>query len=638
MSDIPLPKKPLGQHCSVLVNGTLYTFAENAFQSLRLKGGEKWKELPLLFGTQGAACVHAHQGTPDEALYILGGMSPNTTMIPERGYMGMQKYTFMTAEWENIKLKDAVAYNIINHEAIYLKDTGEILMFSGTRYPGEEAPSAMTFRISTTAPYNITSIAGNTPFLKPVMLPWENDGALILGGGIGYTNLITYSLSHGWGDLGIHLKEGIPARKAAAAIVDGDDGSRMLLTFDTSVSPVKFSQTKIYNATSPGYKGDLVEANWPAYDNTFAPTGWNTSFSVATDGDQLVFSKGNDQEPLSIFELRKNHWRDTSALFSQKEGSEVESNGTSGSKTQDSTSSLPLSESPTPTPTPTETGKAAVNNIQLLFITLGATLGALLILGSALFYLRQRKLKRKRIPLKRSNTARSAMSFQDRGLSFMKEAGGMEDDLLPQQEQQRGSGWSKYFSGNSATNLVKLPSRTYSTGTRVSLVYDNNNWATRYPYTNETASKTSVSIHSAGLELDLPGAALNVDPQAFSASRRVSNVSLSSFGASSYSSGIPESFIEKSTWDPTGDNDGSIGMVSTVSTSGRYGQVQNSPRGWGIVTTDNRVASSVFPESAVTVYPDEYLRPSNSRAKASRNPNTGAGDIKGDVSWLNLGS
>ena len=239
------------------------------------------------------------------------------------------------------------------------------------------------------------------------------------------------------------------------------------------------------------------------------------------------------------------------------------------------------------------------------------------------------------MPLKRSNTTQSAMSFKDRGLSFMKETGEMEDDLLLQ-EQQRGSGWSKYFSGNSATNLVKLPSRTYSTGTRASLVYDNNNWATRYPYTNGAASKTSASLHSAGLELDLPGAALNVNAQYFSASRRVSDVSLSSFGASSYSSGIPESFIEKSTWDPTSDNDS--GIVSSVSASGRYGQVQNSPRGWGIVTTDNRVASSVYPESAVTVYPDEYLRPSNSRAKASRNPHTEASDIRGDVSWLNLGS
>lgn len=627
MSDIPLPKKRLGQHCSVLVNGTLYTFAEDAFQSLRLESGEKWKELPLLFGTRGAACVHAHH--PDEALYILGGISPSTTMVPEHGYMGMQKYTFKTEKWEVIHLADPIAYNIINHEAIYLGDIGEILMFSGTKYPDEETPSAMTFRISTTAPYNITSISGNTvPLLEPVMLPWGNDGALILGGATENTDLITYSLSHGWGNLGIHLKEGIPARKAVAAIVDGDDGSGMLLTFDTSASPIKFSQTKIRDATSPG------GTNWPAYNSSFAPTDWSTSFSAATDGAILVFSKDNNREPLSIFDLTKNQWIDTFALFSQSNSPKAAINGTTEVPVQgSSTSSTPSTQS---SPGTSTSQPGPISNIKLLFITLGATLGALLILGSALFLLRQRKLKRKRFPLKRSNTTQSAMSFQDRGLSFMKETGEARDDLLPQQEQQRGSGWSKYFSGNSATNLVKLPSRTYSTGTRASLVHENNNWPTRYPYTNGTASKTSASLHSVGLELDLPGAALNVSAQHFSASRRVSDVSLSSFGASSYSSGIPESFIEKSTWDPTGDNDS--GIVSSVSTSGRYGQVQNSPRGWGIVTTDNRVASSAFPESAVTVYPDEYLRPSNSRAKVSRNPKTEAGDIKGDVSWLNLGS
>lgn len=635
-TDLPLPKKSLGQHCSVLVNGTLYTFTKDAFQSLHLGKGGKWEELPLLFGTRGAACVHAHQDTPEEALYILGGTSSNATMVPENGYKGMQKYTFKTRKWEVIPMADPIAYNMTNHGAVFLKDTQEILLFSGTRWPDIWTPSAMTFLIRTAPPYIITAVSAVSapPLLAPIVLPWGNDSALIVGGSPANTNLITYSPQEGWKDLGTQLKEGLPVGKSGASLVDGDDGSRMLLTFDMSTSPVKFARTKVKEAgvvpdgSSGGTKG-LTEANWPAYNDTYAPKKVETDFALTADAGMLVFSGGDDKPSLCIFDTRKNLWEDPTSIFQQQDGADVVGDGKGGNGLKE----LP-SPTPTETPAPATSG-GKLNNIQLLFIILGTILGAFVILGIALYRLRIYKRGGKATELGRSNTTRSKMSFQDRGLGFMKEAGPM-DDLPP---PQRGSGWSKYFSGGSATNLVDLPSRTYSTGTRRSSVFDTNMSAT-YPNglldPRRAAPLPAASVRSAGLELDLPGATLNVNPHYFSANRRVSSASISSLGASSYSSGIPESILEKSAWDPTGNGGSGIGGMVGSST-GRYGEVQNSPGGWAVVT-DNRIASSVYPESAVMVYPDGYGNQDSSRAHGdiSRNESVRAADTQNDVSWFNL--
>jgi len=638
-TDLPLPKKSLGQHCSALVNGTLYTFTKDAFQSLHLEKGGKWEELPLLFGTRGAACVHAHQDTPEEALYIIGGTSPNATMIPENEYKGMQKYTFKTGKWEVIPVADPIAYNMTNHGAVFLKDSQKILLFSGTRWPDEWTPSAMTFLIDTVSPYIITAVSAvpSPPLLAPIVLPWGNDSALIVGGSAVNTNMITYSPQVGWKDLGTQLKEGLPVRKSGATLVDGDDGSRMLLTFDMSTSPVKFTRTKVKGPSavpdgSSGGTKHLTEANWPIYNDTYAPQKFETDFALTADAGMVVFSGGDDKPSLCIFDTRNNLWEDPTSIFSQHDGVGVVGDG----KGDNGLEELP-SPTPTETPAPATPG-GKLNNIQLLFIILGAILGAFFILGICLYYLRRYKRGRKATELGRSNTTRSKMSFQDRGLGFMKEAGPM-DDLPPPQEPQRGSGWSKYFSGGSATNLVNLPSRTYSTGTRRSSVYDSNISAT-YPNgpldprrAGSSGGRPAASVRSAGLELDLPGATLNVNPQHFSANRRVSNASMSSLGASSYSSGIPESILEKSAWDPTGYGGGGTGGMVGSSTS-RYGEVQNSPGGWAVVT-DNRVASSVYPESAVTVYPDGY---DSSRAHGgiSLNESVGVTDTQNDVSWFNL--
>ncbi|KAF8474762.1 hypothetical protein BDZ91DRAFT_789039 [Kalaharituber pfeilii] len=601
---VPLPKKPLGQHCSVLANGTLYTFSETAFQSLDLNQGSKWEELPLQFGTKGAICVHVDQNTPDEALFIVGGKSANTTMVPENGYMGIQKYTFKTQKWEMIQTPDPIAYNLTNVGAIYLKETAD----------------------------------KTQPLLAPILLPWGVDGALIVGGSSQNNNLRIFSPKAGWRDLGIPLKEGLPSRQAGATLVDGDDGSRMLLTFDLSTSPVKFVRTKVKDANgdfvSPENNGSfggtlgLTESNWPTYNGTYAPEGTEKDFSITSNGVTLVFTGGNEESPLCIFNSRQNLWENPTAVF--QEGGQIVVDD--GDLNPDGTQEMPTD---TPSASATATagssgGSGKPNNIRLLFIVLGSIVGLLAILGIIMFFVRRKKIQWK-ANLGRSNTERSKMSFQDRGLGFMKESN-VVDEMPPPGSQQRGSGWSKYFSGNSATNLVNLPSRAYSAAG--SSVYDTTNSISQYPYTTDgqaqPVSQGHSSIRSQGLVLDLPGSNLNVSAKHFSTEtrgRRKSDASFSSIGASSYSSGIPESIVEKSTWDPTGNSAGFVGADNT-----RY-QVQNSPRGWGVLTKNR--ASSVYPESAVTVYPDE---PGSSRngGVPARNQSNKAYQPVDDVSWLNL--
>ncbi|KAI5808714.1 hypothetical protein DFH27DRAFT_235781 [Peziza echinospora] len=658
---VPLPKQVLGQHCSVMVNGTLYTFSETCFQSLRMEKGAEWQEIPMIFGTKGAVCVHTNKGTPEEALFVMGGTSTNTTMVPETGYMGVQKFTFGTQQWENVQTPDPIAFNLTNHGATFLKATNEIMMFSGARWPQEETPSAMAFLIKAAAPYTITAISTELapPLLAPILVPFGDDTGLIVGGGAENTALYTYSPTKGWANLEAKLSKGLSPRLAGATIVDADDGSKMLLTFDISSEPVRFERVKVQKASvdfrGPGSPGDnsfggkkgLTEFNWPPYDGKFAPARVETAFSFAQNGSTLVFSGGNNQDPLCVFDIRQNHWNDTTRVFND------ETTDDSGNLPDDGGDQRTITDGENSTPSPTETAvlgpikRNGLNNVQKIFIALGSLLAAAFLLGAILFLLKKRKNKIK-LSLNRSGTGKSKMSFQDRGLRYSKEAGGrfgpgdknfMDEVPVPrpqpgtrqiqENQEQRGSGWSRYFSGNSATNLVALPSRSYSNATIGSSVYGTN-VSTRYPY--ESGVSLASDNRSQGLVLDLPGATLNVSAASFKNSRNSRRSSVSSLGGASsfFSSGVPESIAERGIWSPVGN--GAAATVTMPSMPTEVSGVRNSPRGWGVLTMESR-GSSVYPESAVTVYPEEW---DNAGEPGRGDDNRRPLRTPGDVSWLSL--
>ncbi|PWW76073.1 hypothetical protein C7212DRAFT_344539 [Tuber magnatum] len=168
---VPLPEKPLGNHCSVIFNETLYTYSATAFQSLRLAKDAKWQALPSGVGTSGAQCVHAHRNTPQEALYVVGGTTSDPSAVPEAGFGGVQRWSFIDKKWETLALPVPVALNLTNHGATYLETSQQLIIFSGTKWPDTSTPSANTYLIRTSAPFEITSIPAADPLLAPLVLP-----------------------------------------------------------------------------------------------------------------------------------------------------------------------------------------------------------------------------------------------------------------------------------------------------------------------------------------------------------------------------------------------------------------------------------------------------------------------------------
>ncbi|RPA99347.1 hypothetical protein L873DRAFT_1828067 [Choiromyces venosus 120613-1] len=453
---VPVPEKPLGNHCSVIFNKTLYTYSATAFQSLHLAKDAEWQALPSGIGTSGAECVHAHRNTPQEALYVVGGTTSDPSSVPEKGFSGVQRWSFLDKRWENIALPTPVAFNLTNHGATYLETSQQLIIFSGTKSPDTSTPSANTYLIGTSAPFEITSIPAADPLLAPLVLPWGGSGALVVGGDPANTNLKTYDINGGWKELGVRLEKGLPARrKAAVSLMDGDDGSRMLLVFDMTTAPTTVTLTKVKEpsgskrrrqassstqtqtslAPAPS-STSLTQENWPAYNGSFAPKSTRDGFALAYEGDMVVISGGGDaKDPVVVFNARKNTWVNTTELFSGQTFITESTSTASPTVTRLNQPTTQVSSILTPTSTGSTTSTAAASSgggggskpttIQLLFAILGAVLGAVLILGIALFLLKRRKRQAHRqAGHERRASGAARMSFQDRGASFMPEAGG----------------------------------------------------------------------------------------------------------------------------------------------------------------------------------------------------------------------
>jgi hypothetical protein len=670
---VPLPETPLGSHCSAIRSNTLYTFSEDAFQSLELTKGAKWQKLPSGIGTAGAACVLAHQGTVEESLYVVGGSTSDLKHTPESGYSGLQRYIFAQKAWKPVEMaQPSVMFNLTNHGATFVESTQQLFVVGGGSYPNNNVPSAMTFLIKTLVAVPETlSLAAEIPFLAPIVLPWGNDGALVIGGGAQNINLNTWTTSGGFQQLDTVLDKGLPARGSGwASLVDRDDGSRGLVTFDMTVSPTTVTEYTVKGAgnskrqTAPsaspaGSNGPSTTSNWPKYNSKGAPTGKRTGTSMSSDGDVVVISGGDDIEPLLVFNTRKNTWVDAQQVVGTKKTSKDNKNdkndkndksdknnkndkndkndknnknGKNGKNGKDGdkvgtesvstgadpsgSGSTPIvipsqGSSTSPTSSPSSSLAAAhgnthrLNNVQLLFVVLGSLLGAGIILGCIFIFLRRRHQEGRC----NHGTGKGRMSFQDRGASFMKEAGESVPLTPPQfsnhpndswsqlqhqatfpnptpaplilpissppilpytappiqknrpadkavkadKDKERGSGWSKYFSGSSANNLAPASSEYTNASYRRSGLHPNPN------------------LYNAG-----PGVAAGGE-------RRGSDYSMESIAADSYSSEIPETLLEhqQAGWNPV-DGGGSVyaavGQVSglDVRANPRRGDVPSS--------------------------------------------------------------
>ncbi|RDL36761.1 Uncharacterized protein BP5553_06113 [Venustampulla echinocandica] len=452
---LPEPTFPLDNGCSVLFNNTLYAYTPDAFQTLPITQGARWKQLPSGVSVKGGVCV---KSTPKDennaALYIVGGTAASSD------YPGLQRFKFAEGKWETIQPTVQVTQNRVWHSAVYLNASDSILVYAGSQ-DGTRQPSSQTFTIKAFAPYAALAYeAIAPPAVSPLLMPWSEDMALYIGGSDTNKKAMLFSAATSWVDSGTTLDTPLyNTTNIRSAIINGDDGSKSLYTFDMSVSPNSVNRTILQGADGKPVqnakpvnrrkveedaparrpkkrvkRADLTIANWPAYNGTLAPSVTRTGYSIAQDPNGLVvISGGNEDDVLCMFKARENTWINATATLAGLTNQRILN--LSPSSTSNSIS--PASETGTPTSTASTTtaaAAAAANKsdppfpVKILGAVLGSILGVALILVAILFLLRCARKRREHADLghqRRSSgipDEKDGMDFSDRGLPPMSSA------------------------------------------------------------------------------------------------------------------------------------------------------------------------------------------------------------------------
>ncbi|UKZ80884.1 hypothetical protein TrVFT333_008649 [Trichoderma virens FT-333] len=316
----------------------------------------------------------------------------------------------------------------------------------------------------------------------------------------------------GWRDSGAGTSP--PINKAGGAVnvalVSGTDGSKNLYTFDLSKSPNSVSRTIVQDATGHPLansapiaarglddieKRDLTLSNWPEYNSTLAPKDTRTNYAIAqADDGTVVFSGGNAQVPLAIFNVDNNGWVDAAQLLGdQQQLIQDISSTTTQSKTKTTSSSrskstthstfttssasttLPFSTSATATQTsdfvptdlsipalPTGTGSASddsgPSSNAILGITLGAIGGFLALLGLILLLLRCRRRQLLHPEAGKPKTPTGPAADEKNTAAFAAQSTFAKSNLPPHvQKQLRGH--QKTASSESTSSMAILMGR-----------------------------------------------------------------------------------------------------------------------------------------------------------------------------------
>lgn len=388
----------------------------------------------------GAQCVKAVPGGDANAamLYVVGGSVNETASTWD--YPGLMHYSFVQKKWDWVRPESWVTQNRQNHAAVYLNDSQSLLVYSGSQTTGENGPSSSTFLISTVPPYNVRSSpsADAPPGVKPLLMPWDSNHAVMIGGSATNTAVFTFGADEGWLNLGVDLTQPITNQDAVqCTLVAGDDGSKVLEMYDMSVSPNKVTRIALLNqggtvaapGTTVGEKAKrLTIQDFPDYNGTFAPTATRTGYSIAQgENGYAVVTGGSEEDPLCIFDQHDNAWINATELFSGKQQQSVlkPTSSATGTPTNVPASTLP-SASSSASSTAAATAAGPVNNKDRMLTVLGATLGAIFgiaaILILLLFCLKYKKSKNK--TQQSGYIEKDRLSFADRGAEFMSEAGG----------------------------------------------------------------------------------------------------------------------------------------------------------------------------------------------------------------------
>jgi hypothetical protein len=695
-------------------------------------------ELDMGVSVKGGVCVQStpKNDTSAAALYIVGGTSNSSD------YKGLQRYIFADAKWETIQPSVPVTQNRVYHNAAYLNTSDTILVFAGNQ-DGVKAPSTQTFTIQASEPYAVSAYSAVVPAaISPLLMKWTESQAMYIGGSETNTKAMLFSPSNGWVDLNATLAAPFYNSSAIKSIViNGDDSSKTLYTFDMSVSPNAVNRTILVDgdgnpvknakpivsrslegrleerSADLGKRGNLTVADWPAYNNTLAPSSTRTSWSVAKDQSGLVvISGGNEQNVLCMFKARDNTWVNATATLTKDESQGVlGGNIGTASTTASTTASSPLETTSAAAAAAKSNGSDPPFPIKILAAVLGSILGLALILVAILFLLRYQRQRRQYADAghqRRSSgipDEKDTMDFIDRGLPQMSSArqfrghepnpsqgsfssvailmgrvnhkrGGdkgngsfgsdsssqfnkkyktaiskpipQERNLAPIKEPardeaplvqdrppltrprgapvkrgstRRSSGWNRYWSGGSAMNILGFGSKRTTYGEDTDSFYSDN----RLP-SGVTQSSAMVPPLKIGGEPELNRVASgsptiahhsNNIPLTREMSGQIERSgSISTFSSytddryDAFSSGVPASVHEQTSWTPVDRSDWADGRAPSSNYSDSIYTTQPSRNAGNNLTQDLR-----FPTPPTTQRPPPRP-PSN------------------DMSWLNLGA
>ncbi|KAI1504475.1 hypothetical protein F5X99DRAFT_42109 [Biscogniauxia marginata] len=441
---VPQPLVALTGGCSVVFNNTLYSYSTSAFQSLALEEDAEWKTLPDGQSVKGGVCVGSTpKDSSEAAMFVVGGKSNSSE------YPGLQKFTYATGKWETLTPQVPVTKDRVYHSATYINSSDSILVYSGST-DGHPNLSSQTFAISASEPHDVLAFQStiSPPGVAPILLPWSETQVAMIGGNPTNTKVMLFEASTSWTDSGVTLAEPLPKNTTyvKATIIQGDDGSKHLYTFDATTSPNTVNRTVLIDAngapmanaapTRNNVAGrDLTMANWPRYNSTLAPKATRSDYSLASDSNGLiVMSGGNEDDVLTIFDGKTNSWTNMTALFGSTANQvSIQSEPTSTSST--SASTVPTTSSSQTVAAPGSSQEKSISPTTILGVVLGVVLGVAAILIIILLVIRQKRKKR-------AGAEAGQMGQTPRGTS-----GGTDDKAFFQQQNiQPPSGG--YFQGH----------------------------------------------------------------------------------------------------------------------------------------------------------------------------------------------
>ncbi|MCJ1403585.1 hypothetical protein MMC11_006808 [Xylographa trunciseda] len=444
---LPAPPVPLDGQCTVIYNNTLYAFQSNAFQSLSLSRGAQWSQLSMGAGVSGARCIQASYNGQD-ALFVIGGTTNDSSLS---NYPGFQKYVYSQRRWESNMPQVSVTQNRQMHGAAYLNSTSSIVVYAGFQ-DDSFTESSETFTISTNDPYEMRAFPSSAPpVINPIVLPWNQTHAVMIGGDPDNKEVWLFSEATGWQQVDYTLPSGLPdTTHVQGALLEASDGSKVLQLFNMSASPNSVSTFTIQPADMVTLSGREMDAtmsgvhardepefgtrrrrqfvlpsDYPAYNDTLAPTTVHNRFALAQGPSGIVIVSGgvsqSSKDSLCVFNETGNTWVSANQFFG------VASTSTSN-PTPSSTSTPPPTASASHPSNLSNSNASRNQSLLILGAVLGSVFGfaALCIIALLLLrYLRQRSSRNhKRRKSDFPSDAKNQMDFADRGVDYMAPARG----------------------------------------------------------------------------------------------------------------------------------------------------------------------------------------------------------------------